>query len=628
MCGILGYIKIGEKSITRETFELGLNKMQHRGPDGYGVFEDENVFLGHRRLSIIDLSTGANQPFISTDKKVIIIFNGEIYNYKEISSDLSLKTTSDTEVLLEGYIKFGISFFKKLRGIYAFAIYDLREKPKFIMLRDPAGVKPFYYIADTSGFAFASEIKAILPLLDQMPEVNIAALKKYIHLGYCLEPETAYSNLFALEPGTCYSYNIDTLELTKESTFSYNFQDVIMSEEEALKQTELLLKTASKRNMVADVKVNIALSGGIDSSLIYAYSNEGEVNKVTGITIKFDEKDYDESEVAQAYANHLHSPQQVVTTEVENRLELLNTLLLHFDQPYADSSFIPFYFLCNAATKHSKVLIGGDSGDEIHNGYLGHKSLPLLESIRSSVLKYPAIFLLNILKTISKGHKKRQFRKLAGILKTSNFNNLIFFWESWFPPDKKMFPFDPYNYPMEDVLKSEKPGNAVDLIEESYFNGRMISDYLRKSDMMSMLNSLEFRVPMLDEDLTAFSLQIPYKLKSDRKTSKKLLRKLHSKIYPAEFSKLKKKGFTIPLDTWLGNDNLNQIKKILTKENAFCHKFIIPKYINYLFKAIGSKSDEDYISRASSYQRILVLYSLEIWYNNYSSIKKTGSFNK
>jgi asparagine synthase (glutamine-hydrolysing) len=618
MCGILGYFNHKKTSLTREAFESALHKMIHRGPDGWGVFEDANIMFGHRRLSIIDLSTSANQPFQSLDGKVVICFNGEIYNYKEISHNLTLRTSSDTEVLLEGYLKEGIDFFKKIRGIYAFAIYDNRgNEPFCIMLRDQAGVKPFYFIHNQDGFVFASEIKSILPLLKQKPAINLPILKKYIHLGYCPEPETAYQNIFALDPGTCYTYSIVSGELKKEVLFHYDFSDLPMTEKQAEDETEKLLKIACKRNMVADVKVNIALSGGIDSSLVYAYSNLDETNKVNGITIKFDEKEYDESEVAKAYSDHLKAPGQVVTTEVTNRFELLNTLLLHFDQPYADSSFIPFYFLCEAAAKHSKVLIGGDSGDEIHNGYAGHKTLPYLESVRNSLLKFPAAMGLSVLSTIFKGEKKRFTRKLSGMAKVKDLSNLLFYWESWFPPDEAMYPFNPFKYDLNEVKKPSKSGTAYDQIEESYFNGRMISDYLRKSDMMSMFNSLEFRVPMLDEDLTAFSLRIPYNYKSDRKTTKKILRKLHRDIYPEEFSKLKKKGFTIPLDTWLGDENLNIMRSYLLRSDAFASNFIKHEYIEYLFNAVGNNQFEDYISRPSAYQRILVLYSMELWHENY-----------
>ncbi|MFN3445852.1 MAG: asparagine synthase (glutamine-hydrolyzing), partial [Bacteroidia bacterium] len=359
MCGLLGHIST-RNNTDKDTFLSALNTMTHRGPDGFGVYHNQYVSFGHRRLSIIDLSTSANQPLMFEQNKLAIIFNGEIYNYAEISEDLNLETKSDTEVLVKGYAKYGTSFFTKIRGIYAFAIMDLRkdDEPICLLLRDPAGVKPFYYFKHKNEITFASEIKAILPLIPKPIEINEEAIKEYIHLGYCAEPNTAYKNIMALTPGVLHKFDCKTAALNTTAVLTYNFKQNNINNDIALQQTESLLKTATKRNLVADVKVNVALSGGIDSSLVYAYANQVSNNTTTGITIAFDDKDYDESAAAAAHAQHLGAPHQIEKTEVNNKLDLLNKLLLNFDQPYSDSTLIPFYFLTKAASKHSKVLIG------------------------------------------------------------------------------------------------------------------------------------------------------------------------------------------------------------------------------------------------------------------------------
>lgn len=618
MCGILGYISSDNKT-DKDKFLSALNTMIHRGPDGFGVFHNQYVSFGHRRLSIIDLSTSANQPLLYEDNKLAIVFNGEIYNYNELQDGLILETKSDTEVLIKGYAKYGFSFFSKIRGIYAFAIMDLRNEnePKCLLLRDPASVKPFYLCKTENEITFASEIKAILPLLKKPIEINENAIKEYIHLGYCAEPYTAYQDIEALIPGILHIYNCKTLNLETKEILVYNFNQSKIDNTSAIHKTESLLKTATKRNLVADVKVNVALSGGIDSSLIYAYTNQFSNNTTTGITIAFDDKDYDESKAAAAHAKHLGAPHQIEKTEVNNKLELLNNLLLHYDQPYSDSSFIPFYFLSKAAAKHSKVLIGGDSGDEIHNGYMGHRYLPVLAKIiKFKIGKILSPF-INFAAIFTNGTRKRELKKLSGLLSVNSIDELLFYWESWFPPDIKMYPENPFTYnPME--LARVLPNNlsAKEKIVYNYFTKRMQSDYLRKSDMMSMYNSLEFRVPMLDEDLTQFSLKIPYKYKSNRKTTKKILRNLHSKLYPETLSNLPKKGFTIPLDTWLGEENLNTIKVYLLRSNCYYTKFINQKYVLSLFDSLNNQRMEKYISRASIYQRILTIYSLEIWYKS------------
>ncbi|MES2691193.1 MAG: asparagine synthase-related protein, partial [Bacteroidota bacterium] len=323
---------------------------------------------------------------------------------------------------------------------------------------------------------------------------------------------------------------------------------------------------------------------------------------------------------AMAHANHLNAPQQIEKTDATNKLALLDKLLLHFDQPYADSSFIPFYFLSKAAAKHSKVLIGGDSGDEIHNGYMGFRVLPYLHFIQKYKLTFIVVPLLQLAQFFAKPHHKRIIRKFTGLLKTRNLAELLFYWESWFPPDEKMYRSNPFNYPISDVLPKAGNGTMKSEITKEYFAGRMQSDYLRKSDMMSMLNSLEFRVPMLDEDLTRFSLHIPYAFKSNRKTTKLILRKLHGMIYPERLTRLPKKGFTIPLDTWLGPENLEQIKNTLLKTGSYYTRYITTEYVINLFESLAGSKNESYISRAGIYQRILIIYSLELWHKNYTGL--------
>jgi asparagine synthase (glutamine-hydrolysing) len=621
MCGLLGHIST-QNNTDKDRFLSALNTMTHRGPDGFGVYHNEYLSFGHRRLSVIDLSTSANQPLVFEDNKLAIIFNGEIYNYNEISADLNLETKSDTEVLVKGYAKYGTSFFSKIRGIYAFAIMDQRqnEEPICLLLRDPAGVKPFYYFKTKNEITFASEIKAILPLIPKPLEINEEAIKEYIHLGYCAEPNTAYKNIMALTPGVLYTFNCKTAMFNTTTILTYSFKQHNSNSNTVLQQTESLLKTAIKRNLVADVKVNVALSGGIDSSLVYAYANQVSNNNITGITIAFDDIDYDESPAAAAHAQHLGAPHQIEKIDVNNKLDLLNNLLLNFDQPYADSSLIPFYFLTKAAAKHSKVLIGGDSGDEIHNGYLGHRYLPLLAKLVTLKIGKLLRPIIKLAATFNKGSRKRELNKLSGLLATNTVEELLFYWESWFPPDKAMYPENPFSYnPLELVKIQVNNLTSSEKIVSNYFVQRMQSDYLRKSDMMSMYNSLEFRVPMLDEDLTQYSLSIPYKFKSNCNTNKLILRHLHSKLYPKTLSKLPKKGFTIPLDNWLGEDNINTIKTYLLKTDCYYTKFIKQAYVKTLFNSLNNPNANQYISRASIYQRILIVYSLEIWYE---SIKK------
>lgn len=620
MCGFLGYIsKTAIEANKIDLLSHSLLTLTHRGPDGGNSYLEENVYLGHRRLSIIDLSEQALQPFKSTLQDVYIVFNGEIYNYKELSSDLSLRTGSDTEVLLEGYLKHGISFLKRIRGIYTFAIYD-RPKNEVIILRDPAGIKPLYYSLDQDSFSFASEIKALFRINRPKLSINENSIKTFIHVGYIPEPETVYNEIKAFDPGTLYLFNCSSMQLRSQKFNEYNFEiSNNLSFEDNVNNSERLLKTATNRNLVADVNINIALSGGIDSSLIYAYANQ--VRETPGITVSQHEHEFDESIVAEIYAEHINAPHLIVPTTIDNKLELLNKLLLHFDQPYADSSFIPTYFLCKTASQYSKVLIGGDSGDEIHNGYSGFRVLPYAISLnRNRILRPLALVLLKCIRLLTKGYLKRELNKLISLIEARDINELLFNWNSWFPSNPKSYPLNPFLYDSHEVYKtfiSFIPGiKYSQAITACYFKKRMQSDYLRKSEMMSMYNSLEFRVPMLDEDLVEYSLSIPYNQKSKCNTQKVILRKLHERVYPKVTSQLKKKGFSIPLDTWLGLDNLNKIKFELKREDGIVHKYIKSDYIDILFKSLTDTKMHEYCSRESAYERILILYSLQLWYVN------------
>jgi len=591
--------------------------LSHRGPDDSGEFVEPGIFLGHRRLSIIDLSQAANQPFFSGDGNAIIVFNGEIYNYKELSDGLSLRTTSDTEVLLEGFLKFGLSFFQRIRGIYAFVIYDKRTH-QLIFYRDPAGIKPLYYTIQEGSISFASEIKSLYHLFRNALSINENAIKSYLSLGYVSEPSTIYNEIRALNPGTLLCYDINTNCSTEETLFSYTFDQFNqLSFANNLSQTESLLKRACERNKVADVEVNIALSGGIDSSLINYYVSK--FNTGRSITVRFSEDSYDESSTAADFARHLSAEHFISDVKITNQLELLNKLLIHFDQPYGDSSLIPFYFLSKSASNFSKVIMGGDGGDEIHNGYNSQRLFPFLSSIQSH---FGGMMVSRSMKAMGSALSVEQSRlmmKFGSLLATHSGDELAFNLLSWFPALQDQYPINPFKYLLADLHKGftrkEKLSlHGGSLIEAVLFQERLRSDYLRKADMMSMINGVEYRIPMLDEDLVSFSLSIPYDQKSSLFKSKKMLRAIHKKYFPSYSSKLKKQGFSLPLDNWLGDPTLKYIESYILDENGIVLNYIEPEYVKILFRTLKEEKLRRFCSRESAYQRILILYSLQLWY--------------
>ncbi len=626
MCGFLGAIDFDKSlGLIFPLLQKGLKAISHRGPDRSKETNFGNVYLGHNRLSIIDLSSAADQPFKSASSDVHIIYNGEIYNYKELRKDLKntrFVTNSDTEVLVEGYIAEGESFFSKLRGIYTFAIFDNRTKQKILIGRDPSGIKPLYYFSKDNFHIFGSEIKALLPCVRDSLTINEDVLKSYLNLGYCLEPFTIYNEIFALSPGSIIEFNSEGSSKRVFSQYDFKTENRF-SFTENLKRTEEKIRTAVRRNLIADVEVAVALSGGIDSSLIYAYSNTSNSN-IKGLTIKHDDREYSETDIAKVYTDTLKGKHQLVDIESDLNIETLNRILLNFDQPYADSSAINVYYLTKATRSLTKVLIGGDGGDELFNGYPSMTWLTHIERFNGNgiVNKGGGAF-LKFAQKLTGTSQTRTLKRITDLWNDRS-HELLYDWHSWFPRKTVFENGSPFLFDTmkgvefyESVFDSQAPAEFRKYVVFDYFRRQMLSDYLRKTDMMSMLNSVEYRVPLLDEDLTTFALTIPFSQKSTIRTPKKILRTIHGKIYPPETSRASKKGFTIPLDTALKKEDFNIIREDLLKKNNFAAGYIKSGYIEFLFKALEDRTGlAGEISRAGVYQRILMLYSLSLWHNN------------
>ena len=609
----------------------GLEAIKHRGPDASNHVTVNSVFLGHNRLSIIDLSEVANQPIKSVNSNAQIIFNGEIYNYKLLRNELIGKgvkftTASDTEVILEGYLSEGVSFFKKLRGIYSFAIYDNRKIEKVILARDPSGIKPLYLFKNNSIVIFGSEIKAIVPVVKDSLTINEDIIKIYLNLSYCPEPFTIYNEVEAVRPGSYIEMTHDSFIQEQFLKFDFNSENK-NSLEENIRITKAKLNHAIESNLVADVEIAVALSGGIDSSLVYAVANN--LNKgIKGLTVSFDDTEYDEAGIATEYAKHLNGNQTMIKIRNDFSLETLKKLFIHFDQPYADSSAIPMYYLTKGTRKYTKVLLGGDGGDELYNGYPSQTRLPFIYSFsRFPIVRTILSGALSIGYSIAPSDKKRMVARVKGLV-SARPSALIYEWKSWFSRHTNYKGESPFVYKADEGLNLYMKKFSRDLPESfshkvlhDYYTKTLLSDYLRKTDMMSMLNAVEYRVPLLEEDLVSFALTVPHSQKSDLKVGKKILRAIHSEIYPPKTSNAPKKGFAIPLDVYLSDADLKEIKESLLMENGIVLKYIKKDYIEFLFEAIKNKSnDSTVVSRAGIYQQILIFYSLFLWYDGFTNL--------
>ena len=596
------------------------NLISHRGPDFSGFIHKSNYFLGHKRLSILDTSSSGNQPFISNDGRVHISYNGEIYNFKELKNEIknySFKSNTDTEVILAGYILEGEKFFKKMRGMYAISILDERimEARKLLLIRDPSGIKPFYYFKNDEKIIFASEMKSIKVLLSEDDKkINFDVLKYYISLGYCPEPLTIYKNIQCVKVGEV--IEIDLNSFKSISTIFYNHFDLSNNNNYNLqtKGVELYLEKAIQKNSISDVPITYALSGGIDSSIIVAISKNLGLNPHS-ITIGFNDIAYDETKKAKLLSNHINIPNTIVYPNTDIDLNVISKIFDNFDQPFADTSAIPFYFLTQTSKTFSKVLIGGDGGDEIHNGYPSMNWLLNLNDYKSSLNTFFQIVSQSNLSGIP---QFRLMKRISGLLNSNNLSEMICKWQSWLPTDmlhngKSIFKYNETTiYELFESLYIEnEPRDNSNKLTHSYFYKRMLSDYLRKCDMVSMLNGVEYRVPFLDEDFIKHSLSIPF----NSRKNKAQLKSIHSKFFSGNEFKSKKSGFGIPLDKYFSVETKNEIYELLMNRNGVVLDLIQKKYIDYLFQVLGD-GDNYMTSRASVYQRIVILYSLQNWFLN------------
>jgi asparagine synthase (glutamine-hydrolysing) len=619
MCGIFGAItKSKDLFWAKEKVVEAFNLISHRGPDSSSYKDGIDYFLGHKRLSIIDVSENASQPFVSNDNKVTIIFNGEIYNFKELRSDLGYydyRSQSDTEVILAGYLIEGITFFKKLRGMYAFSILDERDElnRSLILVRDPSGIKPLYYFHKNNRLVFGSEIKCIKPLLHRNErEINFEVLKYYISLGYCPDPLTIYKDINCIKAGEVFKLDLNTF--ISESNKFYNHFDNLPNDvnKNSINETENFLERAVKLNSVSDVPITYALSGGVDSSLIVALSKKVGLDPNT-FTVSFNDSKYDESSRALKFAQKLDVKNQIIKPDLNVNLDLINKIFDNFDQPYSDTSAIPFYFLTKESRNFSKVLVGGDGGDEIHNGYPSMNWLPNLLKYKT-VLKpvaslYPKFESFNL-------PQLREIKRVSGMLYTNSLSDMVCKWHSWIPSDstfkgKSVFNYNPNSiYEMfESIYYDNEIYEDFHKITHSYFYKRMIGDYLRKTDMVSMLNGVEYRVPFLDEDFINNGLQIPY----EKRKNKVILKKMHSKYFPGKEFDFPKSGFGIPLDKYLTKDVKEEIYQLLMNRNGVVLDLINSDYIDYLFEILKN-GDNKMTSRVGVYQRIITFYSLQRWF--------------
>lgn len=591
MCGILGYIS--ERVILDEPdFRRALSLMSHRGPDAEGILKNGNCFLGHKRLSIIDLSESANQPMYSAGGKYAIVYNGEVYNFKELAKEYNIvqKTSSDTEVILKMYELYGKDFPKYLNGMFSFCIID-REENEIYLARDRAGIKPLFYYSDDNIFAFASELKALraIPYISKNLSVNYSAVKTYLQLGYIPQPQTIYNNIYKFPSGHYATVNRGRITFSEYwNTGSLIEENVIPDENSALEKLELLLTDSIKKRLICDVPFGVLLSGGIDSSLVTSLATKVSDTKIKTYTIGFSDSGADESDYARMVAKHLGTIHYEYFVTEKDAVELIPEIINCYDEPYADSSAIPTMLVSRMASIDVKMVLSGDGGDELFHGYGAYK---WANRLNNNYLKKAAGPINKLLKT---GGNK--YKRVSGLFDFGNETCIephIFSQEQYFFSAKeinkittdRLSGYDTFLYEREALKRNLTPAENQALFDINYY---LKDDLLVKVDRASMKYSLEVRVPFLDYRVISFALNLHPELKIRNGEMKYLLKRLLYKHCPAAIFKRPKKGFSVPLNKWLLNDLNYLIPEYLSEKELIRTGILKPDEVASLIKSYHS----------------------------------------
>ncbi|MDP2277877.1 MAG: asparagine synthase (glutamine-hydrolyzing) [Nitrospirota bacterium] len=559
MCGIVGIIKIDNSLIDADALRRSTDMLAKRGPDDSGIWVEEGAGMGHRRLSILDTTSAGHQPMQSENKRFVIVFNGEVYNFRELRKQLELDTSSwrsdsDTEVVLRAYAKWGVDCLKRFHGMFAFAIWDRKEKVLFAA-RDRMGVKPFYYTHSEKSFAFASRPRVLSALFPHLScEIDEQALRFYLELGYIPAPYYIYKSIRKLPPAHYLVLDGNGLSIHRYWDFRHIRPDgAIKPEEELIEELDELVSRCVQSRMVSDVPFGAFLSGGIDSSLIVAMMNKFTSKPIKTFTIGFEEKRYDESMHAKAVADYLGTEHYCERLSVNDLLQLIPTFFEEYDEPFFDSSAFPAMAVSRLARQHVTVSLSGDGGDELFGGYHYYKIakwLKLIFQLNEGTRRHVAA-LINLA-------PHHNFKLLAGALQKKDIIEAFSFsrsilkdFGSIFMTDiaqKTMSGYELFFLTAQSFPQGLHPSEQGMRLDASHI---LPEEYLQKVDVASMTFSLESREPLLDHDLVEWAMKLPVNYKLRNNQNKYLLRKLAYRYIPRKILERPKQGFAVPIDDWL-----------------------------------------------------------------------------
>ena len=602
MCGIVGFVnnKENKEKIIKDMSK----KIEHRGPDGEGFYIDDNCALAHRRLAIIDLNTGA-QPIYNEDKSKVIIYNGEVYNFKELKEALLkkkhvFKTKTDTEVILHGYEQWGEKLPSHLRGMFSFAIWD-KNKNELFMARDGFGIKPLYYAKFNDTFMFASEPKAFLAHPDFEKKLNTDILSAYLCFNSVPTSETFFKGVYRLDPGSYLIYKDGKIKTN--SFFKLEFKEKNDDMDKIVDNIDKAMKNSVEYHQISDVEVGSFLSSGIDSSYIVSLAKPDKT-----FTVGYDNPKFDEISYAKDLSDKLGIENYSKKITMDEYIESFPKIMYYMDEPLADPSAIALYFVSAIASKEVKVVLSGEGADEFFAGYnsyqeeltmQGYMKLPyFLRHIVSNIVSiFPDIRGFNFL--YRRGQKLENYNiGLGRVFRDKEAQSIV-----------KI----PNQINTKDIVKNvyDRYKDNSTLIQRQMIDYYywLVNDFLHAVDRNTMMFGLEARTPFLDNKVYEVAKSLPTYAKINKETTKVALRKAASKVIPNEAYKKKKLGFPVPLREWIKTDKLyNIIKEKFNGESA--KLFFDTKKINKLL-------EEHKNGKRDSYKKVWTIYTFLVWYDIY-----------
>ncbi len=562
MCGIAGFIGRGDGDVAKRMIAA----IAHRGPDGTGVYHEPGVGLAHARLAVVDLSSTGAQPMWDEKNEIVIVYNGEIYGYRSLREELvrdgyRFRGTSDTEVILALYKKYGVECFKRLSGMFALAIYDKRDD-SLVLARDPLGKKPLYLARWGSDVVFGSEPKALLAHPSSNKEIDPIALNSYLALDYVPTPMSIWKGMRKLEPGTWLIVK-DGIEKS-ERFWKPVFQKNDSPFEEATKELETRIRGAVTSRLVADVPVGIFLSGGLDSSLVTYFAKEARKEPVHTFSIGFEEASFDETYYAKKVSEHLGTVHHHKILSADDSLSMLPEIFSKLDEPLSDASLVPTYLLSRFAKEEVTVALGGDGGDELFAGYPTFQADKLVRAFSSipGPLQSLAIGAVRALPSTDKnfGLRFKAEKFLDGVRDVSpELRHMKWLGSSTdesrselLLPEARIEAMKESAYRVANLRFLEHPElERENAVLWTYLRTYMMDQVMVKVDRASMYASLEARSPLLDKDVVEFVFSLPYRYKLSGFSTKHVLKKMMDGKLPPEIVYRKKKGFGIPVSAWL-----------------------------------------------------------------------------